>query len=225
MCIRDRCSFESSLKGRHSVSSMALMDLFIDVKDPAAAEKYIARVKADAKPTMDERLISIHEYSFKRVRLALLLSDLDNLTMSYNNDFPLSAIDNLAETTRTFIETNFPIINLKEINISKEQTPESLKSHLLFLATINSTSIHSRIMFRLMMLRTAAALFLYFESEMAKNKSSSLLPYYYKYFTKTCTYALALITDFNKFFKGEYDDCLSPLTTYNICLLYTSRCV
>ena len=210
------CSFESSLKGRHSVSSMALMDLFIDVKDPAAAEKYIARVKADAKPTMDERLISIHEYSFKRVRLALLLSDLDNLTMSYNNDFPLSAIDNLAETTRTFIETNFPIINLKEINISKEQTPESLKSHLLFLATINSTSIHSRIMFRLMMLRTAAALFLYFESEMAKNKSSSLLPYYYKYFTKTCTYALALITDFNKFFKGEYDDCLSPLTTYNI---------
>ncbi|CCD26373.1 oleate-activated transcription factor OAF1 NDAI_0H01990 [Naumovozyma dairenensis CBS 421] len=203
------CCFESSLKGRHSVSSFSLMDLFIDVHDPNAIDKYIARVKKEAHPSMDSKLISIHEYSFKRAQLALFLSDLDDLTMTYKGDFPLADVENLRDKISDFIEVNFPIVDL-----DKYMENKNTDINISLLSSINSTAVHSRIMFKLMMLRTSAALFLHFESKLAKDKT--LLPYYYRYFTKTCTYALSLIRDFNKFFKGEYNTALSPLTSYNI---------
>lgn len=201
------CSFESSLKGRHSVSSASMMALFLDIKNPNADDVYINRVKNDLVDSpYAEQVLKLHIHSLRRVKLVLLLSDLDVMTMTYRNSILLSDLENLRDKIENYTDDNFPIVKLNADSESKVNNS--------VLLAINSTSLHTQIVSRLLLLRTSMALFLHFESVVPNDKS--MLKYYFKYFNKSCTDALVLMGYINKFFNGDYSDSLSSSTNYNV---------
>ncbi|CAI1790002.1 hypothetical protein SEUBUCD646_0A00260 [Saccharomyces eubayanus] len=209
------CSFEASLKGRHSVSPISLMALFLNIKDPDSLTVYMNRVRNDLSDLNDTKLLRIHEFSFKRAQLALLLSDLDNLTMTYYGSFHLHSIEFIREKLDIFVEENFPIVPLKSVTQDKSDFDDTdVISEMNLLSSENSSSFHSRIMNKLLMLRTSMAILLHFESLITKDKN--VFPFYKKYFMLSCMDALSLINYFNKFFNGEYRYAISSLTSFNV---------
>ncbi|CAI4237465.1 oleate-activated transcription factor OAF1 [Saccharomyces cerevisiae S288C] len=209
------CSFEASLKGRHSVSPISLMALFLNIKDPDSLTVYMNRVRGDLSDINNHKLLRIHKFTFKRAQLALLLSDLDNLTMTYYGSFHLHSIEFIREKIEIFVEENFPIVPLKSVAQDKSDLDDmNVISEMNILSSENSSSFHNRIMNKLLMLRTSMAVFLHFETLITKDKS--IFPFYKKYFMVSCMDALSLINYFNKFFNGEYRHAISSLTSFNV---------
>lgn len=201
------CSFESSLKGRHSVSSVSLMALFLDIKSPNADEVYMNRVKADlVNSPSSEGVLKLHMHSLRRVRLVLLLSDLDVITMTYRGAFRLSNLETLRKQIENYTKEYFSIKNL-----TLNPDPHLSRTVLL---TMNSTALHTQIFGRLLLLRASMALFLHFESDCLED--SSKLTYYFKYFQTSCIDSLMLMGYMNKFFRGDYSASLSSSTNYNV---------
>ena len=81
------CSFEVTLKGRYPLLSSDLMSSFLDTKAVNNIKHYMERVSKDMTGSEDELLIKIHEGTVERAQLSLLLVNMDNLTMSYNDTF------------------------------------------------------------------------------------------------------------------------------------------
>ncbi|CAI4054435.1 oleate-activated transcription factor OAF1 SKDI_01G0160 [Saccharomyces kudriavzevii IFO 1802] len=209
------CSFEASLKGRHSVSPISLMALFLNIKDPDSLTVYMNRVKSDLSDLDNDKLLRVHEFTFKRAQMALLLSDLDNLTMTYYGSFHLHSIEFIREKIEIFVEENFPIVPLKSVAQDESELDDAdVISEMNLLSSENSSSFHSRIMNKLLMLRTSMAIFLHFESLITKDKK--IFPFYKRYFMVSCMDALSLINYFNKFFNGEYRHAISSLTSFNV---------
>ncbi|KAL3228633.1 Oleate-activated transcription factor 1 [Nakaseomyces bracarensis] len=201
------CSFESSLKGRHSVSSVSLMALFLDIKSENADDIYMNRVKADLTDSPSaEGVLKLHMHCLRRVKLVLLLSDLDVMTMTYRGSFRLSNLEILRVKIEDYTNKYFSI---KDLNTNIDATT----SRTILLA-MNSTALHTQIVGRLLLLRASMALFLHFESECLEDTSK--LAYYFKYFQTSCIDALSLMGYMNKFFRGDYSASLSSSTNYNV---------
>ncbi|CCK70668.1 oleate-activated transcription factor OAF1 KNAG_0E04150 [Huiozyma naganishii CBS 8797] len=212
------CSFESTLKGRHPLLASDLMCSFLSTSAPNSVKHYMEKVSRDLVGENNETLLKIHEFTVKRAELSLLLSDLDNLTMSYNNTFSLRFLELSREKIEIFVEENFPLLELDKSTKRKGKgskfPQEDIASKLNFLATQNSNALQSRIIAKLMFLRASVAVFLHFEVKVLEDES--FLPYYYKYFIQTCVDALNLVKFFNDFFAGSYSDFVYKSTNYNV---------
>lgn len=210
------CSFESTLKGRHPLLSSEMMSLFMNMRSSNTNKYYMEKVIRDMGDKPDKMLLHIHELTLKRAQLAFLLSDLDNLTMSYNNTFSMRYIELLREKIELYIEENFPLLDLKTSSHSNEGNDDP-KLSLNMMGNGNSNAIQSRVISKLMFLRTSAALFLHFEMKVKDDKK--YFPYYFKFMTQTCLDALNLIKFFNDYFAGNYSSFLLSSTFYNVTKL------
>lgn len=203
--------FESSLKGRHPLSLEVLMNQFVDIRDPNAVNIYLERVKKDMiTPNTD--FLRLHECCFKRSRLALLISDLDRLSLTYDGNFSLKSIEGLRDKIENFLDDNFTIRDLKKDSNDSLMSESwcNSKHH----ASENSLALHSIIMSKLMILRTSMALFFHFESLLSDNPQ--LMQFYCKYFLRVCIDTLTLVNYITKFFNDGYAACLLPSNSYNI---------
>ena len=205
-------SFESSLKGRHPVIDQDLTSTFINVRAPNALKIYLSKVKADMGENFNERLYKTHEVAFKRMQLSILISDLDALTLTFNKSFPLSTLESSRDKIEKFLDHTFPILDFKGSNNTNDWINQLTKTT----TTEYSITLHSRMMGTLILLRSSIALFLHFESLSETVSSQRLLPYYQKYFFKSCVDCLTLVTHFKKFFNGDYGTKYSSLTSYNV---------
>ncbi|CAD1779402.1 similar to Saccharomyces cerevisiae YAL051W OAF1 Oleate-activated transcription factor, acts alone and as a heterodimer with Pip2p [Maudiozyma barnettii] len=245
------CSFESTLKGRHPILSMDLVSSFMDIRSPDFSKNYIERVRKDLdydflrKCTNNNeellknkvhRILSIHEFTLIRAQFSILLSDLDNLTLSYNNSFSLECIELSREKIENFIEESLPLIDFREIStesVNKNHEPNNIDSDpsniplsreeqerryiekLNFYSFKNSNALQTRLMNMLMMLRTSEAIFLHFELKVGEDKEK-YFPYYYEYLVRSCKDSLTLIKMFNDFFTDKYKHYLLPSSYYNV---------
>lgn len=239
------CSFESTLKGRHPILSMDLVSSFMDIRSPDFSKTYLERVKNDLDydflrkcTNNDERLLkkkvhkilSIHEFTLIRAQFSILLSDLDNLTLSYNNSFSLECIELSREKIENFIEESLPLIDFREISndisglddsdpstrtLSREEEKKDYIEKLNFFSFKNSNALQTRLMNMLMMLRTTEAIFLHFEEKVSEDKEK-YFPYYYEYLVRSCKDCLTLIKMFNDFFTDKYKHHLLPSSYYNV---------
>ncbi|GMM53736.1 oleate-activated transcription factor [Maudiozyma humilis] len=241
------CSFESTLKGRHPILSMDLVSSFMDIRSPSFSASYLQRVKNDLdydflrkstnndKRMMDtkiRRILAIHEFTLKRAQFSILLSDLDNLTLSYNNSFSLECIELSRDKIENFIEEHLPLIDFREIeaeenemseesnedsddNITAEEKKRRYVEKLNFYSFRNSNALQTRLMNKMMMLRTTEAIFLHFESMLKINKEK-YFAYYYEYLVKACQDSLGLIKMFNDFFTDKYQNYLLSSSYYNV---------
>ncbi|KAG0666184.1 hypothetical protein C6P45_000286 [Maudiozyma exigua] len=239
------CSFESTLKGRHPILSMDLISSFMDIRSPDFSKTYLQRVKDDLDydflrkcTNNDERLLkkkvdkilAIHEFTLIRAQFSILLSDLDNLTLSYSNSFSLECIELSREKIENFIEESLPLIDFREIadaandmnnsdpskrTLSREGEKIDYIEKLNFFSFKNSNALQTRLMNMLMMLRTSEAIFLHFELKVGEDKEK-YFPYYYEYLVKSCMDCLSLIKMFNDFFTEKYKHYLLPSSYYNV---------
>ena len=241
------CSFESTLKGRHPILSMDLVSSFMDIRSPTFSATYLQRVKNDLdydflrKCTNNDpyqlnmkihKILAVHEFTLKRAQFSILLSDLDNLTLSYNSSFSLECIELSRDKIENFIEEHLPLIDFREVEAEENEaddetngdadshiTPEAKKKRyverLNFYSFKNSNALQTRLMNKMMMLRTTEAIFLHFEY-MVKVDREKYFPYYYEYLVKACQDSLGLIKMFNDFFTDKYQDFLLPSSYYNV---------
>ena len=239
------CSFESTLKGRHPILSMDLVSSFMDIRSSDFSKTYLERVKNDLDydflrkcTNNDERLLkkkvhkilSIHKFTLIRAQFSILLSDLDNLTLSYNNLFSLECIELSREKIENFIEESLPLIDFREISndasssndsdpskrtLSREEEKIDYIERLNFFSFKNSNALQTRLMNMLMMLRTSEAIFLHFEERVSEDKEK-YFPYYYEYLVRSCKDCLSLIKMFNDFFTDKYKHHLLPSSYYNV---------
>lgn len=204
---------ESSLKGRHPLSLDAAMDQFMDIRSPNALQIYMERVERDIIEP-DRSSLRLHEMCFKRSLLAVLFYDLDKLSLTYGGTFRLSEMEDMRHKIETFVSDNFNMVDL-ETRSSKGNNMELGESVNFSLdGGENSIALHSRIMSRLMLLRSSMALFFHFESALTENPS--LLSPSVKYMGRVCQDSLQLIHYITKYFNDEYAANLLPSNSYNI---------
>lgn len=209
------CSFESTLKGRHPLLSSELMSSFLDTRASSSIKHYMERVERDMTGTEDKPLIRIHAATAKRAQLSLLLADLDNLTMSYNDTFSLRYLELSREKIEIFLAENFPVQELEKRKAKNSKAYYGDFNPMLnLLANKNSNSLQSILISKLMFLRTSAAIYLHFEVKCLENPS--LLPYYYKYLIQTAIDSLNLIKIFNDFFNKKYSNYIYKSNFYNV---------
>ncbi|CAI4052397.1 hypothetical protein SKDZ_15G4960 [Saccharomyces kudriavzevii ZP591] len=202
-------SLESSLKGRLLVSPLSMIDLFINVRDPNCVEIYKKRVKKDLTGSeSDEQLLEIHEIFFHRAQLALFLSDLNNITISYSGSVPMDTLENLRIKANELLRNNFQLRSV-DINILDE---EKTFQKLSFNSVLNSISLSGQILGKLMMLRASIALMLYFEA--LAMERSECLPFFFKYFFQCCADTISLMKFFLLYFNGSYEKVLSSLVCF-----------
>ncbi|CAI2033484.1 oleate-activated transcription factor pip2 [Saccharomyces pastorianus] len=212
LSIISMASLESSLKGRLLVSPLSMIDLFINVRDPNCVEIYKGRVKKDLTGSeSDEQLLEIHEVFFYRAQLALFLSDLNNITISYSGSVPMDTLETLRIKANELLRNKFQLRNV-DINISDE---ERTFQKLSFNSVLNSISLSGQILGKLMMLRASIALMLYFET--LAMERSECLPFFYKYFFQCCADTISLMRFFLLYFNGSYEKVLSSL----VCCITT----
>ncbi|CAH1832618.1 unnamed protein product [Saccharomyces cerevisiae] len=175
LSIISMATLESSLKGRLLVSPLSMIDLFIDVRDPNCVEIYKKRVKKDLTGSeSDEQLLEIHEIFFHRAQLALFLSDLNNITISYSGSVPMDTLETLRVKANELLKNKFQLRSV-DINIHDE---EKTFQKLTFNSILNSISLSGQILGKLMMLRASIALMLYFET--LAMERSECLSFFYK---------------------------------------------
>ncbi|CCF59804.1 hypothetical protein KAFR_0I00230 [Kazachstania africana CBS 2517] len=242
ICVITVCSYESSLKGRHPLLSRDLSSLSLNVDDPEALRKYLERVKHDLVSDEDGRnhesdryLLNIHEYTHKRVQLSLLLTDFDDLTLSSNKAFHLKYLELMREKIEVFVKSHFEIIDLKKLLLNSRRQKRALSDNvdtsekaeefpdINLVSFQNANAIQSRIMYKLVTLRSSHALLLYFENKLSEEPTSQnsesksfYLGLYSKYLKRTCLDSLSIIELFNNFFSGKYSDYLLPASNYHI---------
>ncbi|CCC71695.1 hypothetical protein NCAS_0I00270 [Naumovozyma castellii] len=209
-------SMESNLKGRQLLSPTELMNYFIDRNDPNALEIYMKRIQKDFNKSVLSSLVTnrymlqIHELSFKRTQLALLLADLNRVTMSYKTGFSLRSVENLRKKINSVIDEDFDFIDLNEITeIDKKNGNISL------LATQNSIAFLSRVMSTLILTRTSMALLLHFEKRCITEKDT-MLPYFAHYFLQGCLDSISLASHFLNYYQGNMTSKISPLMGYTV---------
>ncbi|EJS41544.1 pip2p [Saccharomyces arboricola H-6] len=209
LSIISMASLESSLKGRLLVSPLSMIDLFIDVRDPNCIEVYKKRVKKDLTGSgSDEQLLEIHEIFFYRAQLALFLSDLNNITISYSGSVPMSTLESLRVKANELLRNKFQLRNV-DINVLDE---ERTFQKLSFNSVLNSISLSGQILGKLMMLRASIALMLYFET--LAMERSECLPFFFKYFFQCCADTISLMRFFILYFSGSYEKVLSSLVCF-----------
>lgn len=215
---------ETSLKGRHPLSLDAAVDQFMEIRSPYVLEDYIKRIKQDM-PNIDDFELKVQENCLKRSLLALLVYDMDKLSLTYKGTFRLLEMEELRGRIENFVADNFEIGGLVNIPINTKMSmmngmngvhgengmngaPESNNS------SHNSVAMHAMVMSRLVLLRGSMALFYHFES--AAIDDPELLPLYEKYLVRVCVDALTLIGLITKYFNGDYGASLLPSYCYNI---------
>ncbi|CAI4805356.1 AGK_G0052980.mRNA.1.CDS.1 [Saccharomyces cerevisiae] len=209
LSIISMATLESSLKGRLLVSPLSMIDLFIDVRDPNCVEIYKKRVKKDLTGSeSDEQLLEIHEIFFHRAQLALFLSDLNNITISYSGSVPMDTLETLRVKANELLKDKFQLRSV-DINIYDE---EKTFQKLTFNSILNSISLSGQILGKLMMLRASIALMLYFET--LAMERSECLSFFYKYFFQCCADTISLIRFFFLYFNGSYEKVLSSLVCF-----------
>lgn len=187
--------YESTLKGRYgSYTTTASQCLFIgNIREDDSLDVYLEKVKADMDPHyLDKTLLDLHEISFKRMQISILLYDLDNLIMDHTRSHSLASIEIAMRKIDTFVDENFPL-ELKDPVIGFSPSPVFL------------TSLQTRFMSDLMLLRTSIALLLHFEDLLA-NEEISLeqgLPLYFTYFNKIAFLTIKVVNHFCRFFNDE----------------------
>lgn len=204
---------ESSLKGRHPLALDAAMDQFMDIRSPNALKTFIERIKKDM-PEIDHQRLRIHELCFNRSLLALLVYDIDKLTLTYGGSFRLGEIEELRSKIENFVAEKFEVNELDEA-YSKDQIDEKTgRSEFNVSSTENSVALHSLIMSRLVLLRVSMALFYHFETTAMEDPRS--LPLYEKYFIRVCVDGLTLIRHITKYFEDGYASHVLPSNCYHV---------
>lgn len=196
---------ETSLKGRHPVTSEYLMRLFVDIKSPDALQFYMERVKNDMPLNANPELLQQHEFAFKRLLLSLLILDLVNITLTYNSTFSLNSIEEARNKIVQFLDENFPMPNFDR---NTEETKD--KSGVF----VESNALPMRIIGFLMILRSSLALFLHFESLLPENPE--YMPQYRRYFNQVCLDTFTLILYPRTFFVNIHKFKSSPAGSYNV---------
>ncbi|QLL34130.1 hypothetical protein HG536_0F04560 [Torulaspora globosa] len=203
---------ESSLKGRHALSLDTAMDQFMNLKGSHAMEDYMRKIKRD-KLGQDAFEIRVHELCLKRSFLALLIYDMDKLSLTYRGSFNLGEMEELRGRIEDFLAETFDTRNLEKApDGAIHETTEFRKSNMG--KAQNSIGLHSVMMSRVVLLRASMALFYHFESAAIEN--SEQLPLYGKYLVRVCSDALTLISFITKYFGDGYKSSLLPSYCYNI---------
>lgn len=143
--------------------------------------------------------------------MALFLSDLNNITISYSGSVPMDTLETLRIKANELLRNKFQLRNV-DINISDE---ERTFQKLSFNSVLNSISLSGQILGKLMMLRASIALMLYFET--LAMERSECLPFFYKYFFQCCADTISLMRFFLLYFNGSYEKVLSSL----VCCITT----
>lgn len=203
---------ESSLKGRHPLSLDAAMEQFTSLKSSHAMEDYMRKIKRD-KSGKDISEMRVHELCLKRSFLALLIYDMDKLSLTYRGSFHLGEIEESRSKIENFLAENFDLSDLEKVSgRAADETAEFPKSNMT--RALNSVTLHSVIMSRVVLLRASMALFYHFEYAAIENPEQ--LPIYAKYLVRVCSDALSLIGFITKYFGDGYKSSLLPSYCYNI---------
>ncbi|QLQ81738.1 hypothetical protein HG537_0F04990 [Torulaspora globosa] len=203
---------ESSLKGRHPLSLDTAMEQFMSLKGSYAMEDYMRKIKRD-KPEKDIGEMRVHELCLKRSVLALLIYDMDKLSLTYRGSFHLAEIEESRSKIENFLAENFDLSYLeKSSGGAADETTKFSNSNMT--RARNSVGLHSVIMSRAVLLRASMALFYHFESAAVENNEQ--LPLYAKYLVRVCSDALTLISLITKYFGDGYKSGSLPSYCYNI---------
>ena len=205
-------SYENALKGRR-VSIRRLLDSFIDICSPNAFENYMIRVNEDLieDSRMNGLTVSLHEFTWKRTKLALLHQNLNNVTLNYHDGVPLWDIEKAMSYIESYCKEYLSDIT-SAINMKKTERSFDGKFYNISVSKIfHEACFMSKLLSRTLQVRTSYALMLHFENleteETAEEKKSLTtkkklhIPYYLRYLKMTIKNCLKLIDLYEDFYS------------------------
>ncbi|QLG73139.1 hypothetical protein HG535_0E02230 [Zygotorulaspora mrakii] len=207
--------FESCLKGRYPLSLEVAMNQFIDFRKENALDIYLERVKQDMI-SFNSDVLRLHESGFQQALLALLISDLDRMTLNYKKTFSLYSFEALRGRIEQYVEygtfstdvksTDVNIQSSKNINHGKKIAEDKVRGNFI--------GQHPLTMSRLILLRSSMALFFHFEFCLLQERH--FMQYYKRYFLKVCADSVSLANCITQMFSECYKATSLPSNNYYI---------
>lgn len=214
-------AFESALNG-FRVPTKNLLESFININDIESYDKYISRILKDIPVDSRTREFTkdLHDMVLRRTMLSLLHQKINRLTMTYSKSVSLWEIEeSLAALDKFEHETELSIKTRQKIDFNgSNSSQEDMISQLSIVIARPTLLFVTKIMNKILQVRTSYAIMIFFEDKCVNDKS--YLNHFYRYFKLTIKFNLDLIKLYEKYYYDTRHDenykRLSKLNKYYI---------